>query len=202
MKFVKKFEELEHTSDYYAAHGNLEINRRKHAAQDLIFSFNDIRVYFQELIDDGWDVKSSGALQNGSDFITSITRNSKWGAKNGDEFSSGSWGSPEKVVGYKMGVAVQKFKNYEGPCVEFDAHRSIDNTEILTHINKGWNYEEELNDLHELIEIAEQVKGRMENDGFEVFFSKRNEDPKKPNGQGGDNRTIGLYFEIVKCKKV
>ena len=26
---LKKFEELEHTSDYYAAHGNLEINRRK-----------------------------------------------------------------------------------------------------------------------------------------------------------------------------
>ena len=161
--------------------------------EDLKFSFSDIRFYFQGLLDDGWTVKPNAV--SSSDHIAAVNKDSKWGGR-----SHNYRGQLENVSGYRIGVIIQKLKNYDGNCLEF----VVGNSKMtgLTHINRGWNYEEEMNDIHELILIVEEIKGRMEDDGYEVYFSKRNDDPDKPNGFGGDNRVIGIYFDILKYKRV
>ena len=75
---------------------------------------------------------------------------------------------------------------------------SIKNTSIEIHTNKGWNYEDELNDLHELIGIVEEIRGRMEDAGFEVYFAKIDFDPHTPNS----GKIEGVYFDVLKCKKM
>jgi len=149
------------------------------------FEWKDIRYYFDELLDNGWQVtiKSAVGLKKMSKPYTGYQR-----LHFGDYF---------KVRGFKMGVFIRKKKDYRS-----ETHLSFETDNDPVHImsEKDYNFGDEIDDLIELSDRLEEIKDRMTEDGFFVTYTKSDRDDSIPLGR--DQSVVGAYVSVVKYEEV